>query len=228
MVKLRMVKLRMVKLRMVKLMPQWLRRGMRRGMILVVMLMVVVGGWATGGWAIFDYEASARVMQEHLPGDVTLDKSLRTIKDAKGYSWQAIAFKVTRNGSSDSPYLRLVGFPGAIFIDRAHPLIVTTPAGDTFTLEDKSFLIFKDGKPPQPNVAQYELGNVLRHLQTSTRLRLTLPVLDDGNDDGRSGASDPTVSGTVPAEAAIAPLELSIPRSMVDEWFLVACEEAKA
>jgi hypothetical protein len=172
----------------------------------------------TGWWAIPCHDASARVMQEHLPGDVTLDKSLRTVKDAKGYSWQAIAFKMTHDGNSNGPYLRLVGFPGAIAIDRTHPLIITTPSGQTFTLDDQSFLIFKNGASPQPHVAQYDLSNVLGQLRTSTRLRLTLPVLD-------GGVGDPSILMSSRGESpppVLAPLELSIPKSMVDEWLLVA------
>lgn len=193
-------------------MQQWLCQPVvRHSVRLAALLMIAVG--VAVGWGVPGQTAFARVMQEHLPGDIILDKSLRTVKDAKGYSWQAIAFKMTQNGNAEGPYLRLVGFPGAIFIDRTHPLIITSPSGQTFSLEDKSFLIFKEGKPPQPNVAQYDLSHVLQNLQSSTRLRLTLPLLEGANED----IANPSAEG-----GAIAPLEFSIPKSMVEEWFTVA------
>lgn len=190
-----------------------MRQWWHRGVVLLVALVVMVGGWI-----MLCDGVSARVMQEHLPGGVTLDKSLRTVKDEKGYSWQAIAFKTTQNGTSEELYLRLVGFPGAIAVDRTHPLIITTPSGQSFSLEDKSFLIFKNGASPQPNVAQYAVGDVLSHLQRTIRLRLTLPILVGGDDEGEHSTAGGQSSSTV----AIAPLELSIPKSMVDEWFIVA------
>ena len=158
--------------------------------------------------------AFARVERETLSTGIILDKSLRTVKDVKGYSWQTIAFKNTYENQTDSIYLRLVGFPGAVSIDRSVPMIVTTPSGQTAMLHDVSFLIFKDGLPPQANVAQYELNEVLDQIQVSTPLRLTLPIVDRSNE---------SALGDRPARLSeIRQLELSIPSVVVDEWLTVA------
>ncbi len=166
-----------------------------------------------GGWGVEPQSALARIVQEQLSDGVTLDKSLRTVKDANGYSWQAIAFKNSRDGHSDGVYLRLVGFPGAVAIDHTHPMIVTTPSGQAISLEDVSALIFSNDASRQPNVAQYELDAMLNQLQSPTNIRLTIPVL-------MPGAAASEDSGTSLADRQH--LEMSIPQAAVDEWLAIA------
>ena len=190
-------------------MIQWIQCWGAR-FISLGLALLLVAGWSMG----MQQSAFARVMQETLSTGVILDKSLRTIKDVNGYSWQAIAFKNTYEDHSDRVYLRLVGFPGVISVDRSTPMIVTIPSGQTAMLHDVSSLIFKDGLPVQPNVAQYELNDVLAQIQASMPLRLTLPVIT---------RSDESTSGGRPTPVSeIGQLELSIPSAVVDEWRIVA------
>ncbi|MEM7770252.1 MAG: DUF3122 domain-containing protein [Cyanobacteria bacterium P01_A01_bin.37] len=191
---------------MARQLQHWFTQWMIVGMLLLLITM---------GWTVLESPpASARVIQEQLPDSFILDKSLRTVKDARGYSWQAIAFKNTQNGNSDGLFLRLVGFPGAIAIDRARPMIVATSSGQTMMLKDVSSLIFKNGLLPQPNVAQYQLEDVINQLQSATPLRLTIPAIPTTR----------TVSGGSLDEAShpTEQLELSIPRAVVKEWIAVS------
>lgn len=169
---------------------RWL--WLRVAVALILIAAIIIGGSG------FAPAASARVMREELQTGDVLYKSLRTLTDNRGYSWQAIAFRQIPEGSAmpqpDPMYLRLVGFPGAVSIDRSKPLIVAAPAGQQFTLLDRSDLIFKHDLPPQPNVGQYPLTDVLAEVRSPLPLRLTLPTLD--------------------ADA----VELRLPRVIVEEW----------
>lgn len=150
--------------------------------------------------------ASARVMREELQSGDILYKSLRTLNDNRGYSWQAIAFTqlpseggsenesgVQPESQSEVMYLRLVGFPGKVSIDRSKPLMVEASGGKQFALPDRSDLIFKNGLRPQPNVGQYPLANLLEQVRSPTPLRLTLATEQD-------------------------PIELKLSRAVVEEW----------
>lgn len=176
-----------------------------------VLLILIVAIAMLNSWMI--PTASARVMREELQSGDILYKSLRTLNDNRGYSWQAIAFTQRPNGElgtrsksgsdmqpeslPDVMYLRLVGFPGRVSIDRSKPLIVAAPAGQQFALPDRSDLIFKNGLSPQPNVGQYPLAEVLKDVRSPVPLRLTL--------------------ATTNAE----PVELRLPRVVVEEWITV-------
>lgn len=150
--------------------------------------------------------ASARVMREELRTGDILYKSLRTLNDNRGYSWQAIAFTQIPDqqdvgqpesrieAEAEKMYLRLVGFPGTVSIDRSKPLIVEVPGERQLTLPDRSSLIFKNGLSPQPNVGQYLLADVLEEVRSPMPLRLTLATVDGE------------------------PVELKLPRVIVEEW----------
>jgi len=187
------------------------RKRQRVVALLFAMLMALV---VTAGWmGVYSPPAHARVIQEHLPNDVILDKSIRTIKDPRGYSWQAIAFKNTQYGSSDGPYLRLVGFPGSVVIDRSKPMIVTLPTEQPIMQDDVSSLIFKNGEQPQQNVAQYRLSRVGDRLKEPTTLHLNIPIIASAN-----AASDMHSTSPPPV---VNQLELIIPQSVVREWLEV-------
>lgn len=191
---------------MTRQLQRWFTQWMIVGMLLILITM---------GWGVLESPpVLARVIQEQLPDNSILDKSLRTIKDARGYSWQAIAFKNTQHGNSDGLFLRLVGFPGSIAIDRTRPMIVATSSGQTMMLKDVSSLIFKNGLLPQPNVAQYQLEDVMNQLQSATPLRLTIPAIPT-----TSKASGHSLDK---ASYPIEQLELRIPRAVVSEWIAIS------
>jgi len=74
-------------------------------------------------------QAEIRTFEES-PGQV-LTQSRTTLKDEFGTRWQAIAFKRTKPDGSEIVALRLVGFPGAVTIDRSRPLMLKDYLGNT-------------------------------------------------------------------------------------------------
>ncbi|MGF1499776.1 MAG: DUF3122 domain-containing protein [Elainellaceae cyanobacterium] len=133
--------------------------------------------------------AMARLQQEHLAPQIQLNKSLRTLRDNHGYSWQVIAFRRMQGDRSDPAMLRLVGFPGAVEVDHAQPLQVMGLSDQTILLEDVSAQIFMANRSASDaaqsaaqsaaqNVAQYELQPLLPQLKTTLPLRLGIPLLN--------------------------------------------------
>lgn len=126
-----------------------------------------------------------------------LYQSRQNLQDQTGNSWQAIAFKRVHPEGSYTISLRLVGFPGAVALDHAQPLKLTTSLGKTLTAEDISSDISQDISAPA-NVAEYDMKSVLPQLQAEIPLKLDLP--------------------TVGGEA----VSLSVPFSLVEEWQTIA------
>ncbi len=121
--------------------------------------------------------ATAAIRQlEEAPGQIVY-QSRQTLKDQHGNSWQTIAFKRIRPNGKTSFELRLVGFPGGVEIDRAHPLMLTNSLGNTLVATDTTQDIFTAHNQPEPNVGQYDLQPLLPQLQTEIPLTLTLPTL---------------------------------------------------
>lgn len=150
-------------------------------------------------WSLFETPpAIAAIRQlEEAPGQVVY-QSRQTLKDQRGMSWQAIAFKRIRPDGSSHFYLRLVGFPGTGAIDRAQPLTLQSSMGKTLTAVDASQPIFTDSSAPEPNVGQYDLQPLLPQLQAELPWRLSLPIADSS------------------------PLMLRVPASLVEEWQALA------
>ena len=120
-------------------------------------------------------QAAIRTFEES-PGQV-LTQSRTTLKDEFGNRWQAITFKRTKPDRSEIVGLRLVGFPGAVTIDRSYPLTLTDSLGNTLTAEDASAPIFTDADNPEPHIGQYDLQPILDDLRPELPLELQLPVL---------------------------------------------------
>ncbi|MBO3459621.1 DUF3122 domain-containing protein [Aetokthonos hydrillicola Thurmond2011] len=116
-------------------------------------------------------EAAIR-QQEEAPGQ-TVYQSRQTLKDQYGNRWQAIAFKRIRPDSTTSFYLRLVGFPGVVEIDRTQPLTLTNSLGKQLIAADASFNEIANSVP---NVGQYDLKPLLPKLQPGIPFKLTLPT----------------------------------------------------
>jgi hypothetical protein len=125
---------------------------------------------------ILPAQAAIRTFEES-PGQV-LTQSRTTLKDEFGNRWQAIVFKRTKPDGSEIVALRLVGFPGAVAIDRSHPLMLKDSLGNTLTAEDASAPIFTDTDNPEPHIGQYNLQPILNNLRPELPLELQLPVLD--------------------------------------------------
>lgn len=136
-------------------------------------------------------------MQETLASGETLYKSLRSLRDEQGYSWQLIAFKAEGDPQAA---LRLVGFPTIPPIDHQAPLIVVH--NRVFTPVPDQTPRFGAAAPP-PTVAQYPLASILSAAPPAA-LTLLIP-------------NSPTKQDS--------PNQLHIPRSVTQEWqAILKCE----
>ncbi|MGF1514970.1 MAG: DUF3122 domain-containing protein [Elainellaceae cyanobacterium] len=146
--------------------------------------------------------AQARLMEETLASGELLHKSLRSLQDNHGYSWQLIAFKTE---SEPLAYLRLVGFPAIPSIDHQAPLLVQaagTQIGVQIAVPDQTPR-FGAAAPP-PTVAQYPLASILNPLSRPAAVTLFIPNRPSRRDS---------------------PSELHIPKSIVREWqAILKCE----
>ena len=121
--------------------------------------------------------AIAEIRQlEEAPGQVVY-QSRHTLHDQHNSSWQAIAFKRVRPDGSTVSYLRLVGFPNSVVIDRTQPLTLRDSLGKTLKAEDASQQVFTDVTTPEDNVGQYDLAPIVSDLQSVIPLQLSLPTI---------------------------------------------------
>ena len=132
---------------------------------------VVLGVFQTASPAI----AEIRQLEE-APGQVVY-QSRHTLHDQYNSSWQAIAFKRVRPDGSAVSYLRLVGFPNSVVIDRTQPLMLRDSLGKILKAEDASQQVFADVTAPEVNVGQYDLAPIVSDLQSVIPLQLCLPTL---------------------------------------------------
>lgn len=136
--------------------------------------------------------ASVHVYRER-PGQVTV-RSRLSLRDFSDRAWQAIAFKRTQGNTLQGYYLRLVGFPGAVEVDRQQPAAFVAPTGQSWQLQ---WAVDPQAKTLPPNVGQFNLAPLLTDIDQPLPLEVQLPLI--GND---------------PAEMAIAPF-------IVEEWLQV-------
>ncbi|MEL7313487.1 MAG: DUF3122 domain-containing protein [Cyanobacteria bacterium J06559_3] len=134
------------------------------------------------------------------PGQVTY-RSRQSLRDYQDRAWQAIAFKRLQNATLQGIYLRLVGFPGAVVVDRQRSVVVTAPTG-------KQWLLPWQLDPQTPNlpddVGQYNLQSFLQDIETALPLKLEIPLAD-----------------TATANIGVAPF-------VVKEWLQVAATDLSA
>lgn len=136
--------------------------------------------------------ASVHVYRER-PGQVTV-RSRLSLRDFRDRAWQAIAFKRTQGTTLQGYYLRLVGFPGAVAVDRQQPVALFAPTGQSWQLQ---WAVDPQAKTLPPNVGQFDLAPLLEDIDHALPLEVQLPLV-----------------GAEPAEMAIAPF-------IVEEWLQV-------
>jgi len=161
--------------------PQW-RLWFSLGLLVVTL-------WL-GGMPIA--QASVHVYREQ-PGQVTV-RSRLSLRDFSDRAWQVIAFKRTQGSTLQGYYLRLVGFPGAVAVDRERPATVTAPTGQSRQLP---WIVDPQAKTLPPNVGQFDLAPLLTELEQALPLEVQVLLLE-----------------MEPAEMAIAPF-------IVEEWLQV-------
>lgn len=143
------------------------------GSLLIVGMLVVGLAW---DGVIAPAQAALRQLEE-APGQ-TVVQSRQTLKDQQGKTWQAIAFRRTTPDGADHFYLRLIGFPGVATLDRSQPLKLTNFRGKTWEAADDSEAMFTDASQDQPSSGQYDLGLILRELETAVPLKLRVATVD--------------------------------------------------
>ena len=120
-----------------------------------------------------------------------MDRSLQTLRDRSNQTWQVVLYKRVQDGLTQTLHLRLVGFPSGAALEHPHPLKITTGTECVWLAAET---------PPVTdtlNVAEYDLLEVMRELNSTTPLRLTVPV------QGQS-------------------IKLPVPPFVVEEWRQVA------
>lgn len=137
-------------------------------------------------------QASVHVYRER-PGQVTV-RSRLSLRDFRDRAWQAIAFKRTQGSTLQGYYLRLVGFPEAVAVDRQQPVALFAPTGQSWRLP---WAVDPQAKTLPPNVGQFDLAPLLTDLDNAVPLEVQLPLVGDD-----------------PVEMAIAPF-------IVAEWLQV-------
>ncbi|MBW4582947.1 MAG: DUF3122 domain-containing protein [Tildeniella nuda ZEHNDER 1965/U140] len=125
--------------------------------------------------------------------DRVMYRSLQTLRDRTDQAWQVVFYKRMQGGQTESIHLRLVGFPGGSALEHPHPLKITTGTERVWLAAETAPVT------NAVNVAEYDLFEVMRQLNSTTPLRLTLPL-----------------EGTA--------IELPIPPFVVEEWRQVAQE----
>ncbi|MGF1457859.1 MAG: DUF3122 domain-containing protein [Leptolyngbyaceae cyanobacterium] len=104
-------------------------------------------------------------------------QSRQAISDQHGDRWQVIAFNRLRPDGSSHVYLRLVGFPGSVTIDRTQPLQLISSMQQIFTVQDASSHIFTNESAPEPHIGQYDLQAIASQLPTAIPMQLVLPTV---------------------------------------------------
>ncbi|MGF1461471.1 MAG: DUF3122 domain-containing protein [Leptolyngbyaceae cyanobacterium] len=147
---------------------------------------LVLGIWL---WPLTSAQASIHVYRER-PGQVTV-RSRLSLRDYQDRAWQVIAFKRTQGTALQGYYLRLVGFPGSMPVDRQQPLTLMAPTGQSWQL---SWAVDPQAKSLPETVGQFDLQPLLSDIKRALPLEAQLPLVE-----------------AEPAEMAIAPF-------IVQEW----------
>ena len=165
----------------------WLRLKSLPSIVWVVMIALVM-------WSAFAQDAMASLhTYREQPGQVTV-RSRLSLRDRNDRAWQAIAFKRLQGDQLQGIYIRLVGFPGAVQVDRQPPITVLAPTGQQWQLQGA---LDPQTQTLPLNVGQYDLQPLLRDVQTALPLEIQVALKEAD-----------------PAEFAVAPF-------VVDEWLQV-------
>lgn len=139
---------------------------LRRGLALLLAVFVLVGAAAPA-------VASLHTYQEQ-PGQVT-HRSRLSLRDQRDRAWQAVAFKRLQQGQLQGIYLRLVGFPGSVVVDRQRPITLLSLTGQQWQAQPQLDPQTPRQKLPD-NVWQYDLAPFLAALDHAKPLELRIPL----------------------------------------------------
>ena len=108
------------------------------------------------------------------PGQITY-RSRQSLRDHHDRAWQAIAFKRLQDATLQGVYLRLVGFPGTVTVDRQRPITVITAFGTQWRLP---WQLDSQTQALPDEVGQYTLQPLLQDLEAALPLNLQIPLAD--------------------------------------------------
>ncbi len=108
------------------------------------------------------------------PGQVT-HRSRQSLRDYQDRAWQAIAFKRWQDATLQGIYLRLVGFPGTVTVDRQYPVVVTAATGQQWQLP---WQLDPQTADLPTDVGQYTLQPLLQSIETALPLHMQIPLVD--------------------------------------------------
>lgn len=151
-------------------MPDVMARAIGYCRTLLLGLLLLGSLWLIKPEAVW---ADVHVYSEH-PEQVTY-RSRQSVRDDRDRAWQAIAFKRWQKTVHQGTYLRLVGFPGAIAVDRQHPVLAMTATGDRWYLPTAAVFA---AVPFPDSVGQYDLQPLLRDLSFPLPLTLQIPLIN--------------------------------------------------
>lgn len=130
------------------------------------------------------------------PGQTTY-RSRQSLRDQRDMAWQATVFKRYQRSEIQGIYLRLVGFPGQVTVDRQKALAI-----DTGTNAHWNAPYALDPQTPASvlpdSVSQYDMATVLTAIPRAIPLTLAVPLV-----------------GQAPAQIVVAPY-------VVQEWLTIA------
>ena len=117
--------------------------------------------------------ASLHTYQEQ-PGQTTF-RSKQSLRDRSDRSWQVILFKRYQGNDIQGLYLRLVGFPGIVSVNREKPILIATGASAQWQAAPKL-----DPQTPElpENVAQYDVEKAISDLKGDIPLQVNIPLGD--------------------------------------------------
>ena len=145
-----------------------------RPFILGITLLAVIFGLN----GIIPQPAKAEISKLQEDKSQVVYQSRQKLFDRYDQTWQAIAFKRIEGDSANHFKIRLSGFPGAAEIVHPHPLIITTPTGETFQAKDVSEEAFVD-EAPAGNIGQYDFEPIISKLPTELEVIFSLPTADE-------------------------------------------------
>lgn len=119
--------------------------------------------------------ASIHTYQEQ-PGQTTF-RSKQSLRDRSDRSWQVILFKRYQAKDVQGLYLRLVGFPGMVSVDRKRPITIATGASTQWQAQSE----LDPQTPELPEyAAQYNVAQAISELAGDIPLQVDI-ALGDGS-----------------------------------------------
>ena len=141
-------------------------RSLRLLTLALILGLVLLLATAAPAWA------SIHTYHEQ-PGQTTF-RSRQSLRDQQDLAWQATVFKRYTGDHLQGIYLRLVGFPGQVVVNRQGSLVIET---GTTAQWDAPYAIDPQTQTPLPdNVTQYDVRSVLEQLKQPIPLTLSSPL----------------------------------------------------